>query len=503
MLIRYFCFLFLLSSAEGYCQQKTYTEKYRPQFHFSPPSHWMNDPNGMVYYKGEYHLFYQYYPDSSVWGPMHWGHAVSRDLIHWEHLPVALYPDSLGYIFSGSVVVDEQNSSGFQRGPEKPMVAIFTYHDINGEKSGSLHFQTQGIAYSNDRGRTWKKYSGNPVLKNPGFKDFRDPKVFWYTAGKEWVMSLAVGDRIQFCHSGDLKNWDLCGEFGMHEGSHDGVWECPDLFPLQLGDGKQQKWVLLVSVGSGAPNGGSGTQYFTGDFDGKTFRNENPPQTILWVDYGSDDYAGVTWNNTGQRRLFLGWMSNWQYAQLVPTKPWRSSMTLPRELSLHETAEGIRLFAIPAKETAALRTNKKPVFLSKRTEMLPGLEEILLTIDLKQVKENNFGLEFSNSRQERLILGFDKIRNGFYIDRTAAGENSFSKGFGTMHFAPRTDTSDILKLDIFLDQSSVEFFADSGSIIMTDIFFPSQGYTLMQSYPSMEIGSFFQGEVYTLKAVWR
>lgn len=503
MPVRYIYIFILFASSEVFAQQKTYTEKYRPQFHFSPAAHWMNDPNGMLYDEGEYHLFYQYYPDSSVWGPMHWGHAVSRDLIHWEHLPVALYPDSLGYIFSGSVVLDEQNSSGFQKGKEKAMVAIFTYHDINGEKSGSNHFQTQGIAYSNDRGRTWKKYTGNPVLKNPGFKDFRDPKVFWYAAGQKWIMSLAVGDRIRFYHSANLKDWELAGEFGMHDGSHSGVWECPDLFPLSLDNGGQQKWVLLVSVGSGAPNQGSGTQYFTGDFDGNTFRNDNPPQTTLWVDYGSDDYAGVTWNNTGKRRLFLGWMSNWQYATVVPTKTWRSAMTLPRELSLQQTPGGIRLISKPVRETEMLRTDKKPVPVTSNTVMPSGLTELLFTINLKQSGEKEFGLEFSNNLKERLSVGFEKDRNAFYIDRTEAGQNSFSKGFAARHFAPRIDTSGIIRMHIFLDQSSVEVFADDGSVVMTDIIFPSEGFTLLQPFPSAGKGAYFQGELYTIKSIWR
>jgi sucrose-6-phosphate hydrolase SacC (GH32 family) len=239
---------------------KAKQEQHRPQFHFTPREKWMNDPNGLVYYDGEYHLFYQHYPDSTVWGPMHWGHAVSKDLVHWEHLPIALAPDSLGYIFSGSVVVDSLNTAGFQAGKEKTLVAIFTYHNMAFEKQGRLDRQYQAIAYSNDKGRTWTKYAGNPVIKSPGTPDFRDPKVIWHAPSSSWVMTLAAGNHIEFFTSPDLKNWTRSGTFGEKAGAHGGVWECPDLFPLAVPGADQQKWVLLVSIGDSAINGGSGTQ---------------------------------------------------------------------------------------------------------------------------------------------------------------------------------------------------------------------------------------------------
>ncbi len=226
-----------------------YKEQYRPQVHFSPAEKWMNDPNGMVFYKGVYHLFFQYYPNATIWGPMHWGHAESNDMIHWKQMPIALYPDSLGYIFSGSAVVDKHNTSGFGKSGQIPLVAIFCQHDPVGEKAGRDNFQTQGIAYSLDEGQTWTKYPGNPVLKNPGIKDFRDPKVMWYAPGNKWVMTLATKDRITFYSSPNLKDWTKESEFGQNKGGHGGVWECPDLFPLQL-DGKTH-WVLLVSNNPG------------------------------------------------------------------------------------------------------------------------------------------------------------------------------------------------------------------------------------------------------------
>jgi fructan beta-fructosidase len=279
------------NSAKKAMNETGYTnEKYRPQIHFTPKTGWMNDPNGMVFYNGTYHLMYQYNPDSTVWGPMHWGHATSKDLIHWEHRPIALYPDSLGTIFSGSAVVDLPNTSGFGKDGKPPLVAIFTHHDHAGERAGSSTYQNQSIAYSVDEGKTWTKYSGNPVVKNPGIKDFRDPKVSWHQASKKWIMTLATLDRISFYSSPNLKDWTKESEFGKDVGAHGGVWECPDLFPLDV-NGKTI-WVLLVSINPGGPNGGSATQYFTGDFDGKTF---TPFQTdTRWIDYGPDNYAGVT-----------------------------------------------------------------------------------------------------------------------------------------------------------------------------------------------------------------
>ncbi len=294
-------------------------EQHRPHFHFTPESMWMNDPNGMVYYEGEYHLFYQHHPDDVVWGPMHWGHAVSTDLVHWEHLPIALYPDEYGYIFSGSAVVDWKNTSGFGSKHNPPLIAIFTYHDVDGEQAGNNDYQTQGIAYSIDKGRSWTKYENNPVLPNPGIKDFRDPKVIWYEPDQKWIMTLAAHDNVRFYSSPNLKDWIFESEFGKGIGAHGGVWECPDLFPMEL-DGTQ-KWVLLVSLNDGGPNGGSGTQYFIGDFDGKTFINDNSKNQILWLDYGRDNYAGVTWSDIPDedgRRIFMGWMSNWSYAEVVP-----------------------------------------------------------------------------------------------------------------------------------------------------------------------------------------
>ena len=318
-------------------------EPHRPKIHFTPKANWMNDPNGMVFYNNQYHFFYQYYPDSTIWGPMHWGHATSTDLVHWQHQPIALYPDSLGYIFSGSAVVDENNTSGFGKDGKPPLVAIFTSHDPVGEKAGKIDFQKQSIAYSVDEGKTWTKYANNPVVKNPGIRDFRDPKVSWYEAGKKWIMALAAQDHISFYSSKDLKTWNRESDFGKEFGAHGGVWECPDLFPLDY-EGKQV-WILFVSINPGGPNGGSATQYFTGVFDGNKF---TPYQTdTRWIDYGPDDYAGVTWSNTGKRKIFIGWMSNWNYANIVPTKKWRNAATIPRDLTIEKIGDKYMLCSMP------------------------------------------------------------------------------------------------------------------------------------------------------------
>lgn len=495
----------LLISCTAFSQKKYYKEKHRPQFHFSPPAHWMNDPNGMVYYKGEYHLFYQYYPDSTVWGPMHWGHAISKDLVHWQHLPIALYPDSLGLIFSGSVVVDKNNTSSLQKGKEQPLVALFTYHDLKKEKAGiEKDFQYQGMAYSVDKGRTWKKYEHNPVIKNNGSKDFRDPKVFWYEKTKNWMMVLAVADHVEFYRSKNLKEWNYAGSFGKEDGSHGGVWECPDLIEMKADDSDKTKWVLIVSIGNGGPNGGSATQYFIGDFDGETFTNNNSKETVYWLDYGPDDYAGVTWSNTSNQKLFLGWMSNWNYAQVVPTKSWRSAMTIPRELVLKNTNQGYRVYSTPVKTLEQMRM--QPVNLLKTTPgkkaKAGGLYEADITFDISQSTAATFSIQFSNSINEILKIGYDKTQNQFYINRHNAGDTSFSASFVNNCTAPRLLNNRIVRLRVFIDHSSAELFADDGSVVLTSLFFPKQILKDVQVYYEGGAAVLKSGVLYPLKSTW-
>ncbi len=501
-------FAFILLTNIGFAQ--TNTEQHRPQFHFSPPTKWMNDPNGMVYYKGEYHLFYQYYPDSTVWGPMHWGHGVSKNLVHWTHLPIAIYPDSLGCIFSGSAVVDAKNTSGFgKKGGESPLVAIFTYHNFVGEKANRNDFQTQGMAYSLDKGRTWTKYANNPVVKNPGIRDFRDPKVLWHEASKQWIMTLAVADHVEFFASKNLKDWAKTGAFGQAEGAHGGVWECPDLFPMKVFGTTETKWVLIGNIGGGAPNGGSGTQYFVGDFDGKTFENDEKPSKTLWFDYGKDNYAGVTWsNNLDGRRILLGWMSNWQYAQVVPTVAWRSANTVPRELSLENTKEGLRLTQKPVKELEILRGSGSSDFGGEVSDFkLIGGEsvtkDIEFTLDLSKTTANEVGIVLSNSKNEKVEIGFDKAKNEFFIDRTEGGKRDFSKDFAGRQIAPRVSESSILTMRLLIDVASVEFFADDGSVAMTAIYFPNEDFKTTKVFAKNGRAKVTKGNVWTLKSIWK
>lgn len=491
-----------------------YTEQHRPQFHFSPEKMWMNDPNGMVFYDDEYHLFYQYYPDSTVWGPMHWGHAISKDLVHWEHLPIALYPDSLGYIFSGSAVVDWNNTSGLGTEENPPLVAIFTYHDAEGAKEGRNNYQTQGIAYSLDKGRTWEKYADNPVLDNPGIKDFRDPKVAWHAATEKWVMILAVLDHVELYGSPDLKSWEKLSEFGEGTGAHGGVWECPDLFPLSVEGQDSQKWVMLVSINPGGLYGGSATQYFVGDFDGKEFINDNPDNMILWLDYGKDNYAGVTWSDIPEedgRRIFMGWMSNWQYANKVPTSPWRSAMTIPRTLSLQNTSEGDRLVSNPVRELEFIRGDavaltsqsiEGEVDITQNISFDMGTAELLLEFTAIQESED-FGIELSNANNQKITIGYESHENRFYIDRTEAGNSSFSPEFSGKYYAPRMSMDDALKLHLFIDVSSVELFADDGEVVMTELFFPDTVFDQIKLYAKDGKVTLQSGKAIDLHPIWK
>jgi len=609
-----------------------FAEKHRPQFHFSPETSWMNDPNGMFFHEGEYHLFYQYYPDSNVWGPMHWGHAVSKDMISWEHLPIALYPDSLGYIFSGSAVVDKNNTSGLGAEGELPLVAIFTYHDPKGVEKGAIDYQSQGMAYSLDKGRSWTKYEGNPVLPNPGILDFRDPKVFWHEASQKWIMALAVLDHISFYSSPNLISWEKESDFGYDWGSFAGVWECPDLFEMPIENSDEKKWILLVSINSGGPQGGSATQYFVGDFDGKEFSldesfkselkifpveeeggkefenfesgygdwittgtafgetpvdgslgdqeevegiigkyfvnsfhggNEStgtlssPFFTIedryinlkigggnhfatvfaglyvddklvrrsmgnnserlkstswnveefvgkraqikiidnhtsgmghvlvdqiefsdepawdldkaMWLDYGADSYAGVTWNNVPRsdgRRLFLGWMSNWEYAQIVPTLVWRSAMTLPRELTLHTREDSYRLHSKPV--------NELNDYLGPLSKL--DIEEAFIdsTFMIGADLSGDFDIKLLNEVGEYVTLSLQEDR--LIFDRSNSGETAFSVEFTKRHIVPIRNIIP-QKLQIYVDTASIEIFINDGELVMTELVFPTTPYS--------------------------
>ena len=451
-----------------------YNEKYRPLYHFTPQYGWMNDPNGMVYADGTYHLFYQYNPYGARWGNMHWGHAISKDLVNWEYQPTAIAPDKLGAIFSGSAVIDHDNTAGFGKGA---MIAIFT-------SAGDR--QTQSIAYSLDGGKTFTKYEDNPVLSDANIIDFRDPKVFWHAPSKQWVMSLATTQTITFYGSKNLKEWTPLSEFGEGLGGHGGVWECPDLFPLTY-EGKT-KWVLFVSINPGGPNGGSATQYFIGDFDGKTFTPDamNYP---LWLDYGRDNYAGVTWSNVPAadgRRLFIGWMSNWDYANEIPTVNFRSAMTVARTLRLAHNGEHLVVASEPVKEVESLR--RDPLSLADKTtsdtvtfeNLLPnnqGAYELTFTVIPNDTDSFSFSIE--NIKGEALTYLFDIANKTLSVDRTKSSV-AFNANFAeTLIKAPLTAKKSYT-VRLLVDKASTELFVNNGEVVQTNTVFPSEVYNTLR-----------------------
>lgn len=454
------------------------TPHYRPCYHFTPKRHWMNDPNGLVFHNGTYHLFFQHFPKGLTWGPMHWGHATSQDLMSWQEHPIALAPDELGMIFSGSVVIDQHNTSKLGKPGESPWVAIFTHHDDKAQEAGRTDVQHQSLAYSLDEGKTWQKYAANPVLKNPGIKDFRDPKVFWHTESSKWLMSLAAHDRIQFFSSPDLKEWVKESEFGTGLGSHEDVWECPDL--VRIGVDGQERWVLIVSLVSGGPNGGSATQYFVGDFDGHRFTQEH--QDIRWLDQGPDNYAGVTWHNTGERTVFIGWMSNWLYAKEVPTSPWRSAMTLPRDLGLKKVNDQHYLTSTPSNEVLQ-KIHATPKNQAKLTSGKVDLSQAIsnsnghLALELIAPELGNFSITLSNDQGDQLTIGYNHATGVYQVDRRHSGVHAFSDKFAKVLNAKRINTSKDAQVMLYFDRTSVELFADHGLTVMTSLFFPKSPYT--------------------------
>ena len=487
-----------------------YTEPYRPQFHFTPEKNWMNDPNGLVYYKGEYHLFYQYNPFGNTWGHMSWGHAVSSDMVHWKHLPVALAEENGIMIFSGSAVVDWNNSSGLCRNSDPRdkscLIAIYTGH-----QEGK---QTQNIAYSNDRGRTWTKYSGNPVI-DINEADFRDPKVIWHEAMRKWIMvtALAKQQKVRFYASSDLKKWEHLSDFGPAGASNGLLWECPDLFELPVaGDAvNNKKWVLLVNINPGAIAGGSGAQYFTGHFDGRVFTNDNPASKILWVDYGKDFYAAQSWSDIPHRdgrRLWLGWLSNWQYADKVPTSPWRSAQSIPRVVTLRRYREGIRLVQTPVAELQSLRQKYYRISGKNMAAVNTNLQavaedtlEIIAEFALGTAAE--FGFKVRKGQSEETLIGYDVDKQQLFVDRTKSGATSFDPNFPGRHVGPLTAENKKVKLHIFVDRSSVEVFGNDGQTVITDLIFPDARSTGLELYARGGSTKLFSLDIWQLQSAWK
>ena len=513
-------------------QPPAYHQPYRPQYHFSPREHWTNDPNGLVYFDGEYHLFYQYNPFGNVWGHMSWGHAVSRDLMHWQELPVALPEENGVMIFTGSTVVDTSNTTGFCAGGKPCMVAIYTGHTPPTPSQPAL--QTQNLAYSNDHGRTWTKYSGNPVL-NLNLPDFRDPHVFWADQGRRWVMAVALPNdhKVLFYGSPDLKAWERLSEFGP-AGATGGQWECPTLTevpvvgdplatrprqtsprqtsPRQTRPGQTRpltRWVLKVGLNPGGLQGGSGEQYFVGSFDGARFIDDNPSSTTLWTDYGKDCYCALTFNGMppGELPIMIGWMSNWQYAAKVPTEAWRGQMTIPRRLQLKRLPEGLRLLQEPVEAIQRLRG---------RHFAWRGQDVAALNLALKQkMRLGSFELRSTASPGAageavwRLMSGDGKYTsvgyaNGeLFVDRTHSGVTDFSRDFPARTAAPLAIGNAPLELTILVDRSAVEVFAQGGKVAMTNLVYPPAGNQRMEFSASGAKAGQISVDVWELKSAWK
>lgn len=481
----------------------TNRDRFRPLYHHSPLYGWMNDANGLVYKDGEYHLYYQYNPYGSVWGNMHWGHSISRDLIHWEHLPVALARDTMGHIFSGSSVVDIANTAGYGEG------TILSFYTSASDKNG----QIECMAYSKDNGRTFTKYEKNPVLVPfDGLKDFRDPKVFWYEPEQKWVMIVSADKEMRFFSSKDLKEWTYMSGFGKGYGVQPSQFECPDMVQLPVnGDKNNMKWALIVNINPGCMYGGSATQYFIGDFDGTKFTCDTKPEVVKWMDWGKDHYATVCFSNTGDRVIAVPWMSNWQYANIVPTQQYRSANSLPRELTMYSEGKDIYLAVNPVKETAALRKETKeiPAFVVEDEEN-HSIDELFagndgafeLDVDLT-MEADRFGFKLANANGEFVDIYLDREIGKLVMDRVHSGIVDFGKNviphekeahdnriknsinyvddFALATWGPLSRDKDHT-LQVFVDKSSVEIFLDGGKVAMTNLVFPNEPYNSLSFY---------------------
>ena len=508
------------------------TDYYRPSYHFTPAYGWMNDPNGMVYKDGEYHLYYQYNPYGSKWGNMHWGHAVSRDLIHWQHLDPAIARDTLGHIFSGSSVVDIHNTAGYGKN------AIIALYTSASDKNG----QIQCMAYSTDNGRTFTKYESNPVLTPfDGLRDFRDPKVFWYEKGKCWYMIVSADKETRFYKSKNLKKWDYVSAFGNGMGQQPCQYECPDFFQLPVnGDPNNMKWVMIMNINPGCLFGGSATEYFVGDFDGKNFTCADAHEA-KWMDYGKDHYATVTFSNTGNRVLAMTWMSNWQYADLTPFKQNRGANGLPRELKLFELDNKYYIQEGVAPEVMALRKETKELgnLTIEKEKDLAGIASGMngafeIEADVTADANGIAGIEIYNNKQERTLVYIDMKNRRIVTDRTESGLTDFGKYSEPHHIEKKWDKQrkeqsllparmvnainyknnfalatwaplnlcgkdkKTFHVDIFVDKSSIELFVDGGRIAMTNLVFPIAPYENVKFYSQTGKSEFQNVKVHKL-----
>ena len=453
---------------------------FRPTMHFTPPFGWMNDPNGLVYINDEYHLFYQFFPYANKWGPMHWGHAVSSDLLKWQHLPPALVPDDTGMCFSGSAVMDWQNMSGlFDENTQPGVLAFYTAcltHD-----DGRDSEQMQSLAYSKDGGFSWNKLSRNPILANPGLQDFRDPKVIWHEQSQHWIMVVTEGQQVGFYRSKDLTDWAKTSSFGLSEGIHDEMaWECPDLFPIQLQDSTDVYWVLIVGVQRCSYAGGSGTQYFIGQFDGETFTNHHDAQTILWLDYGRDYYAAQTWSDvTDGSRTSVAWMSNWLYANEVPTLAWRSAMSVPRDLKLAHTQSGLRLLS-----SLPERWNKQQASVLVQDNVISSGKDLVVTpeyqsgvLDAEFVLHPGTVITLSPLGNDFLVYTLEREEGGYQLTShrriDVTGEQNYQEHFSHQVSVTIPDSAS-LQMTAVIDRCSSELLLQQGEFCITDLSFTKE-----------------------------
>ena len=490
-------------------------EKFRPIYHHTPAYGWMNDANGLVYKDGEYHLYVQYIPSGSKWGNMHWGHSVSKDLVHWTHEQPAIARDTMGHIFSGSCVVDHNNTAGFGK---DAIIAFYTSHK---GLPDNHQRQQQCIAYSLDNGRTYTKYEGNPVVTPfDGLENFRDPKVFWYAPQNKWVMIVSADKNMRFYESKDLKKWSYMSEWGAGYGPQPNQFECPDFFEMAVdGNAQHKKWVMIVNINPGFVYGGSGTMYFVGQFDGHKFTCDTAPNDVKWLDWGKDHYATVTYSNTPGRIIAMPWMSNWQYANLTPTQQFRSQNALPRELKLYTADNGeLLVSAAPVKETEALRNKATDLgsFEGEKQAKIDNEGAFELDFDLQAGTADKCGVELANAKGEKVSIYYDAKAQRFVMDRAESGITEFGNkvephqldnaqslkrykevtvnyhnAFALGTWAPVPIKADAHHVQIFVDKSSVELFVDGGRIAMTNLVFPNEPYNQLR---------FFGGKVANAKA---
>jgi fructan beta-fructosidase len=489
--------LFILSffvTVIASAQRANYKEKFRPQFHFSPAVNWANDPNGLLYFDHQYHLFYQSNPFGNVWGHMSWSHATSSDLLHWKDLPPAIKEENGIMIFSGTCVADKNNTAGFAKNAETPLVVVYT--------GNSTNLQTQNIAYSTDSGITWTKYAGNPIL-DVHEKDFRDPKIFWYAVKKYWVMALmlSVKHKVEFYKSNNLKHWDLLSEFGP-AGDTSGVWECPDLFKVCNKKKTYSKWVLTLSV-----NGAM--QYFVGSFDGVQFKNENDSAKVFRPDYGPDYYAAISYNNLpfAEMPVMIGWINNWKYANDIPTIPWKGAMSLPRRINITRVGNNYILLQHPVEAFNSLRSE---IFHFSETiadtsfQLNTKCTQLEMDVDMQPSANNICGVKLAIGNNHFAEIGYDAAKKILYMDRSHCANQDFNPNFKNLsHFeTPLSPHNDHIRLQIYFDNSIIEVFANDGEKVMTMQVFPADGDNGLSLFSKNGVCNFSNITFWKMRSVW-